>query len=52
MYLYLNGPETKARTRVWSLAEFIENPAEPLEQLVDLLNPRAVAPGCRPAAAS
>jgi hypothetical protein len=37
----LNGPETKARVRIWSLAEFIENPAEPLEQLVDLLNPRA-----------
>jgi hypothetical protein len=38
---HLNGPETKARTRIWSLTEFIENPAEPLEQLVDLLNPRA-----------
>jgi hypothetical protein len=37
----LKGPETKARTRIWSLAEFIENPAEPLEQLVDLLHPRA-----------
>ncbi|MES2916594.1 MAG: beta-1,6-N-acetylglucosaminyltransferase [Pseudomonadota bacterium] len=37
----LNGPETKARVHLWSLAEFIENPAEPLEQLVDLLNPRA-----------
>lgn len=37
----LNGPETKARTRIWSLTDFIENPAEPLEQLVDLLNPRA-----------
>ncbi len=39
--LELNGPETKARTRIWSLTDFIENPAEPLEQLVDLLNPRA-----------
>lgn len=37
----LNGPETKASVRIWSLTEFIENPAEPLEQLVDLLNPRA-----------
>lgn len=37
----LNGPETKANVRIWSLADFIENPAEPLEQLVDLLNPRA-----------
>ena len=41
-FLYeLGGPETKANVRIWSLAEFIENPAEPLEQLVDLLNPRA-----------
>ena len=37
----LNGPETKAAVRLWSLTDFIENPAEPLEQLVDLLNPRA-----------
>ncbi|MBY0349980.1 beta-1,6-N-acetylglucosaminyltransferase [Tabrizicola sp.] len=37
----LNAPETKARTRIWSLTDFIENPAEPLEQLVDLLHPRA-----------
>jgi Family of unknown function (DUF5927)/Core-2/I-Branching enzyme len=37
----LTGPEAKARVRLWSLTEFIENPAEPLEQLVDLLNPRA-----------
>jgi hypothetical protein len=37
----LNSQETKARVRIWSLTEFIENPAEPLEQLVDLLNPRA-----------
>jgi hypothetical protein len=37
----LKGPETKASIRIWSLAEFIENPAEPLEQLVDLLHPRA-----------
>lgn len=36
----LNRPETKATVRIWSLADFIENPAEPLEQLVDLLNPR------------
>ncbi|MFN4204520.1 MAG: beta-1,6-N-acetylglucosaminyltransferase [Tabrizicola sp.] len=37
----LNGPEARAAIRVWSLAEFVENPAEPLEQLVDALNPRA-----------
>ncbi len=38
---YLGTTETKARVRIWSLAEFIENPAEPLEQLIDDLNPRA-----------
>ncbi len=37
----LDRPDTKARVRVWSLSEFIENPAEPLEEIVDLLNPRA-----------
>jgi hypothetical protein len=37
----LDGPETKARVRVMSLADFIENPTEPLEEIVDLLNPRA-----------
>lgn len=37
----LTGPEARATIRIWSLAEFIENPAEPLEQLVDVLNPRA-----------
>lgn len=36
----LGQGDTKARARIWSLAEFIENPAEPLEQLVDVLNPR------------
>ncbi|NHB75932.1 beta-1,6-N-acetylglucosaminyltransferase [Rhodobacter calidifons] len=37
----LNRPDARAGIRIWSLAEFVENPAEPLEQLVDLLNPRA-----------
>lgn len=37
----LNGAEARAGIHIWSLAEFVENPAEPLEQLVDLLNPRA-----------
>ncbi|MGL4236153.1 DUF5927 domain-containing protein [Tabrizicola sp.] len=37
----LAAPDTKARVRTWSLAEFVENPAEPLQQLVDDLNPRA-----------
>jgi hypothetical protein len=37
----LDLPETKARVHRWTLAEFVENPAEPLQSLVDELNPRA-----------
>ncbi len=37
----LNAPEAKSRLRVWTLADFVENPMEPLQQLVDDLNPRA-----------
>jgi hypothetical protein len=37
----LQAPETKARVRLWSLADFVEDPVEPLHQIVDDLNPRA-----------
>lgn len=37
----LQGADTKARIKVWSLAEFLEDPVEPLHQIVDELNPRA-----------
>lgn len=37
----LQEPETKARVRVWSLADFLEDPVEPLNQILDELNPRA-----------
>ncbi|MBA3909759.1 MAG: glycosyl transferase [Rhodobacter sp.] len=37
----LNTQETKARARVWTLADFVEDPVEPLHQIVDDLNPRA-----------
>jgi hypothetical protein len=37
----LDLPETKARVHRWTLAEFVENPAEPLQALIDELNPRA-----------
>jgi hypothetical protein len=37
----LQGSETKARIRVWTLADFIEDPVEHLQQIVDDLNPRA-----------
>ncbi|WP_135450523.1 DUF5927 domain-containing protein [Tabrizicola caldifontis] len=37
----LESPWTKAQVRRWTLAEFLENPAEPLQQLLDDLNPRS-----------
>jgi hypothetical protein len=37
----LQAPETRARTRIWTLADFVEDPVEHLQQLVDDLNPRA-----------
>lgn len=37
----LNDPDTKARTRIWTLADFVEDPVEALHQVVDDLNPRA-----------
>ena len=40
----LQEPETKARVRVWNLADFVEDPVEPLRQIVDELNPRAEHP--------
>ncbi len=38
----LRLPMVKARVRVWSLAEFIENPIEPLQSIVDEISPRAM----------
>ncbi len=32
----------KARVRVWTLAEFVENPMEPLQTIVDEISPRAM----------
>ena len=32
----------KARVRIWSLAEFIESPMEPLQTLVDEISPRSM----------
>lgn len=37
----LQAPETKARVRIWTLADFVEDPVEHLHQIVDDLNPRA-----------
>lgn len=38
----LRSPWTKARTRIWNLAEFVENPMEPLQTIVDEISPRAL----------
>lgn len=36
----LRAPWTKARVRIWTLAEFIENPIEPLQTIIDEITPR------------
>ncbi|MDB5665081.1 beta-1,6-N-acetylglucosaminyltransferase [Cypionkella sp.] len=40
--LQLRKPWVKARVRTWSLAEFVENPMEPLQTIVDEISPRAM----------
>ncbi|MCC6304732.1 MAG: glycosyl transferase [Rhodobacteraceae bacterium] len=37
----LRSPWTKARVRIWSLADFAENPMEPLQTILDEITPRA-----------
>ena len=32
---------TKARVRIWTLADFVESPMEPLQTIIDEINPRA-----------
>ncbi len=38
----LRSPWVKARVRVWNLAEFVENPMEPLQMIVDEISPRSM----------
>jgi len=38
----LRDPATKARVRIWTLAEFLENPMEPLQTIVDEISPSAL----------
>lgn len=38
----LRGVNVKARVRVWSLAEFVENPMEPLQTIIDEISPRSL----------
>lgn len=37
----LRLPAVKARLRIWSLAEFVEDPMTPLQDILDEINPRA-----------
>ncbi len=36
----LRSPHTKARVRIWSMADFIESPMEPLQTVIDEIGPR------------
>jgi hypothetical protein len=37
----LRSAWTKARVRIWTLAEFVENPMEPLQTVIDEISPRS-----------
>ncbi|ADE83886.1 DUF5927 domain-containing protein [Rhodobacter capsulatus] len=37
----LRSMYVKARVRIWTMAEFIENPMEPLQMIIDEISPRA-----------
>lgn len=36
----LRRPGTKARVRIWTLADFVENPMEPLQSIIAEISPR------------
>lgn len=38
----LQSMYVKARVRIWTLADFIENPMEPLQSIIDEISPRAL----------
>ena len=38
----LRQPSAKARVRIWTLAEFVESPMEPLQTIVDEISPRSL----------
>ena len=38
----LRQASVKARVRIWTLAEFVENPMEPLQMIVDEISPRSL----------
>ena len=38
----LSAAPVKARVRIWTMAEFVDNPMEPLQTIVDEISPRAM----------
>ncbi|WP_151718127.1 DUF5927 domain-containing protein [Gemmobacter serpentinus] len=38
----LRGANVKAKVRIWTLAEFVENPMEPLQTIIDEISPRSL----------
>lgn len=38
----LRNSWTKARVRIWTMAEFVENPMEPLQTVIDEISPRSM----------
>jgi Family of unknown function (DUF5927)/Core-2/I-Branching enzyme len=38
----LRGGPVKARVRIWTMAEFVDSPMEPLQTIVDEISPRAM----------
>ncbi len=38
----LRGAPVKARVRIWTMAEFVDSPMEPLQTIVDEISPRAM----------
>ncbi len=38
----LRSPYAKARVRIWTMADFVESPMEPLQTIIDEINPRAL----------
>ncbi|MEM1386539.1 MAG: beta-1,6-N-acetylglucosaminyltransferase [Pseudomonadota bacterium] len=36
----LRSPHVKARVRIWTMADFVENPMEPLQTIIDEIGPR------------
>ncbi len=40
----LRGPHTKARVRIWTMAEFIEAPVEPLQSILSEIGPVRTSP--------